>query len=275
MSFADIQKDLFGGRTISLTQKECQMSPELFALTLQNVTQELQAARVRALWLKLPFAAAKFLPLAVDQGFSSHHALPAYFMLIKWLPGGPVPSSIPHYAHHQIGVAGMVLDGKGNVLGIQEASGVTAGRKDFWKLPGGLVDPKESIRQAVEREVFEETGLRVSFVSLVAFRESLTGPFGLTDFYCICACRLLPNQPEPSPRQGEIAAAKWLPLTQFLGSPYYQKGLYGSLLKSSAASAKVALGLDPERPKEAAGLSEFQLPTMGGKVESLFCVSKL
>jgi hypothetical protein len=31
---------------------------------------------------------------------------------------------------------------------IQEKSGVTAGRKDFYKLPGGLVDPSEDIQVA-------------------------------------------------------------------------------------------------------------------------------
>ena len=33
--------------------------------------------------------------------------------------------------------------------------------KDFWSIPGGLVESGESIEDAVRREVLEETGLRV------------------------------------------------------------------------------------------------------------------
>ena len=32
---------------------------------------------------------------------------------------------------------------------------------DIWGLPGGMPEPGESVKQAIEREVFEETGLRV------------------------------------------------------------------------------------------------------------------
>jgi len=260
---------------VSLTPSECELPASVFAQELSTFLGHCNAQGVRALWLQIPLSASQFVPVAVSQGFTYHHAQPKYLMLIKWVPGGPVPSNIPSYAHHQIGVAGMVLD-EGNVLCIQEAHGVTAGRKDFWKLPGGLVETREGIREAVEREVFEETGLKVSFVSLAAFRESHTAPFGGSDFYCICACRLKPGQRElsPRPQPGEIAAVKWMPLSQFLGSPYYARGIYGTMLKSAAAAAKVALESDNAN-YAAGGFKEVVLPALGGKLESLFSVSKL
>ncbi len=35
-----------------------------------------------------------------------------------------------------------------------------------WCLPGGMIDPGESVREGCEREVFEETGLRVRVVRM-------------------------------------------------------------------------------------------------------------
>jgi len=37
----------------------------------------------------------------------------------------------------------------------------------FWSMPGGAVDPGESVEQGALREVWEETGLRVRMVRLV------------------------------------------------------------------------------------------------------------
>ena len=37
----------------------------------------------------------------------------------------------------------------------------------FWSMPGGVVDPGESVEQGALREVWEETGLRVRVVRLV------------------------------------------------------------------------------------------------------------
>lgn len=39
-----------------------------------------------------------------------------------------------------------------------------------WKFPGGLADPDETIPQAVAREVFEETGVKAEFQSIIMFR---------------------------------------------------------------------------------------------------------
>jgi 8-oxo-dGTP pyrophosphatase MutT (NUDIX family) len=41
----------------------------------------------------------------------------------------------------------------------------------MWKLPGGLVESGETIEQAAIREVWEETGVKCKFDSVVGFRE--------------------------------------------------------------------------------------------------------
>ena len=46
-----------------------------------------------------------------------------------------------------------MINARDEVLGIQEKRGVTAGLTDFWKIPGGLVDRGEDLRDAAVREV--------------------------------------------------------------------------------------------------------------------------
>mmetsp|Transcript_52603 Transcript_52603/g.104386 ORF Transcript_52603/g.104386 Transcript_52603/m.104386 type:complete len:281 (-) Transcript_52603:87-929(-) len=261
-------KDRFGGVTIELNvEAHGQLTASAFNQHLRESLTKWRKEGVRGVWLRIPTALAHLAGAAVGSDFDFHHAQPGYAMLTAWLPN--TPSSLPSYPHHQFGVGGMVLDKEGRVLCIQEHSGVTAGMKDFWKLPGGLVDSKEDICDAVQREVLEETGVRAIFECVASIRETHAGPFGSTDLYAICILRLDDSYgdvvPEPTPQESEIAACEWRDLRVFLESKYYAKGLYGSLLKTAADVA-----LRRRRGELGIGVERMQMKGLSGKPESMY-----
>ena len=263
------KKDPYSGLTVRLSRDDLRRSSADFGAVLEASMAEWRADGVRGVWLRLPTksaAARGFVAPAIAAGFEFHHAKPGYAMMTAWLPAvtEAAPNSLPLYPHHQVGVGGMVLDASGTrVLAIQEKAGNTG----FWKLPGGLVDPREDLAGAACREVLEETGVAATFLGLCAFRESHAGPFGSTDLYAVAALRLDAGSygehddnaepPVPSPQEREIARAEWLPLAEFLALPYYAgDGLFGTMLR---AAAETTLAM-----RAAAGLAA---PAVGGSRE--------
>jgi len=62
----------------------------------------------------------------------------------------------------EVSVMAWVEDSQNRVLMVRQ----TGGQK-LWTLPGGKVRPRESLSDALSREVFEETGLRAQAVSWI------------------------------------------------------------------------------------------------------------
>ena len=77
---------------------------------------------------------------------------------------------IPAYADHYVGVGGVAINQKNEILLIQERR---QPEPKLWKLPGGFMDPGETIKISVEREVLEETGVKTIFQGILGLREIL------------------------------------------------------------------------------------------------------
>ncbi|MGR7023742.1 NUDIX hydrolase [Geodermatophilus sp. URMC 62] len=69
-------------------------------------------------------------------------------------PGAPAVPALPVQAC----VGAVVLDDAGRLLLVRRRN---APGRGLWSVPGGRVEPGESLAEAVEREVQEETGLAV------------------------------------------------------------------------------------------------------------------
>lgn len=68
----------------------------------------------------------------------------------------------------RIGVAAVVFDGAGRLLLIRRAKPPAQG---LWHVPGGKMEPGESLVAACRREVMEETGLAIEVDRLIAVVE--------------------------------------------------------------------------------------------------------
>ncbi len=87
--------------------------------------------------------------------------------------------------HPLLGVGGLVFDGR-QVLLVKRSAHPAKG---YWSIPGGKVKFGESLKEAVAREMLEETGLHVRVGELVEVYEHLPvdgpgGHFVVLDFLC-------------------------------------------------------------------------------------------
>lgn len=199
----------FDGATVTLPDA---IELTSFAAQLDDVMASVRNANRKGVWMRVPLSQGGVLPLAAAHGFRFHHAVGESAMLLAWLPEDE-PCPVPDFATHVVGVGGMCINERHEVLVVQERRAATTTSQGSWKLPGGLVDLAEELDVAVEREVLEETGVRSRFKSLLALRHQHGAAFGRDDAYC--ACLLSPLSAEIRACEREIAAAAWLPLPEY------------------------------------------------------------
>lgn len=110
-------------------------------------------------------------------------------------------------ARPEVAVGAVVVD-DGRLLLVRRGSGVAAGR---WSLPGGRVEPGETLVEAVAREVKEETGVPVRVGTLAGWVERIGDEpaphhFVILDFFATAtvACEAVAGD--------DAIDARWVPL---------------------------------------------------------------
>lgn len=90
------------------------------------------------------------------------------------------------------------VDAAGRVLVVKQPSGPFAGA---WLLPGGSVEPNESLESAARRELLEETGFAVTDLERVAQYDVRSAPAGRFHFR-VHLFRAGPVSGTPMPEDG-------------------------------------------------------------------------
>jgi ADP-ribose pyrophosphatase YjhB (NUDIX family) len=115
-----------------------------------------------------------------------------------------------------LGVGAVVLRG-GSVLLVCRAQEPCKGE---WTFPGGLVELGETLREAAERETYEETGIRVRARDVLEVVDSMVKGTGgrLRFHYSIIdvICRYVSGSPSAGDDVSEVA---WFPLKKALRMP--------------------------------------------------------
>jgi 8-oxo-dGTP pyrophosphatase MutT (NUDIX family) len=183
----------------------------------------------KIVWLEIPVVKAKLVAPATKLGFVFHHATETYLMMTLKLAAD---AGMLHYATHYAGVGGVVLDEQNNILVVRE--NMREDKPTPFKLPGGFVDVGEHLEAAAVREVWEETGIKAKFESLVCVRLWHANRFGKSDFYFVC--RLSPLTFDITPQEAEIAECRWMPVAEYLQRNdvhAFNKGIVSLALKNN------------------------------------------
>lgn len=241
----DASNDSHGGVIVEMKNP---MSSKDFISSLRASILNWRQQEKRGIWLKLPIQLASLVQPAVEEGFWYHHAEPSYLMLVYWIPA--TQSTLPVNATHRVGVGAFVMNGKTEVLAVQERSGKFRG-SGVWKFPTGVVDQGEDIFAGAIREVKEETGIETEFVEVLAFRQSHMSFFEKSDLFFVCMLR--PLSFDIRKQASEIEAAQWMPIEEFAAQPFAQKhDLLRHIIAVGMAKAnKSYSGFSPVRIKSA------------------------
>ena len=111
--------------------------------------------------------------------------------------------------------AAIVRDG--HVLVVRRARPPANG---LFSLPGGVVEAGETLHQALQREVMEETGITIEPVALAGFRETISrdGEDRVERHFVILpfAARWVAGEPRLNE---ELSEARWVRPTELAGLP--------------------------------------------------------
>lgn len=232
-----IIEDKYDGVTID--SEALASNCEQFKARLIELIDALQGKKL--LWINIPCEHAQFIPVLTELGFEFHHCAANTLMLVKKLICDPI---IPNAKNFNVGVGALVLDGD-NLLVIKDrfAKG--------YKLPGGHIDPGERIEEALIREVFEETGVKVAFASLVNIGHFIAGQFGEQNIYFVCTAKPL-SKAINIYDSSEIIEARWINITEFLNSQDvndFNKKVVGAVVNNRHASLNL-IPVDVQVPHE-------------------------
>lgn len=142
-----------------------------------------------------------------------------------------------HYPMHIVATGGFVTNSEGQILLIKSP------RYGDWEFPGGQVEEGETIPHALEREVFEETGIVIRVKSLVGIYSNTRKPSIVNiDF----TCEYISGEPQTSVESTQV---EWVDRGKAL-SRVKREVIYKRLKNMLEFSGKItyrAYFVDPNR----------------------------
>ena len=196
--------DPYNGLTID--SKYLPNTKDEFELNLVFLIEEVKYKR-NLIWIYIDITKSDFIPIATKKGFFFHSCDEDYVLVVKRIKENAI---IPTAANHTLGVGAVVINDKNEILVIKEKISNLG-----YKLPGGHIDNSEMISTALEREVFEETGVIVEFESIISLGHFYPHQFHKSNLYVLCIAKPKSLEINIQDTQ-EILDAKWIDVNRYL-----------------------------------------------------------
>ncbi|EDL63400.1 NUDIX hydrolase [Bacillus sp. SG-1] len=151
-----------------------------------------------------------------------------------------------------LAAAGLLVDEEGRWLVVKKKYG---GLKGMWSLPAGFVDEGETLEQAAQREVKEETGLDTHVSGIIGIRSGVIKGKISDNMVLFLLTRKDPSQ-KPIPCENEISEVKWMTKEELLKNEETSVMIH-EMIKHDFKLLKS--GLDPIDPGEQFGYTSYKL----------------
>jgi 8-oxo-dGTP diphosphatase len=178
----------------------------------------------KLLWIKLPIEKSNIIPLLTKYDFVFHHCNEKDITMLKKLIDNAI---VPTAINHTLGVGAVIIK-ENKLLVIKDKIW-----KQF-KLPGGYIDDKENISVALQREVYEETGVKIELDSIVSIGHFYPSQFEKSNLYIVCNAKALSSEININDLD-EIIEAKWMSLDEYFECEdihEYNKNLVKTAIKN-------------------------------------------
>ena len=210
---------------ITIESKDLPLDIEIFETNLDFLIDTVKNKR-NLIWIYIDIKKSDFIPITTKKGFVFHSCDEEYILVVKRLKANCV---IPTASNHTLGVGAVVINERNELLVIKERISTVG-----YKLPGGHIDDAEMITTALEREVFEETGIIVQFESIISLGHFYPHQFHKSNLYILCTA--IPKTYEIDIQDShEIVDAKWVNVDEYINNEDvldYSKAIVIAAVKS-------------------------------------------
>ncbi len=215
--------DKFGGLVIdsdSIPQNTGEFISDLDLILNNNRDKKI-------IWMTLSIEFSRYIQHLTERGFLFYTCNSSNITLFRKTSAD---TNSPTPANHTLATGAIIIKDN-QILVIKNRL------SNNYKLPGGSIDDNETIAEALEREVREETGVIARLLSVSGLSHITNSQFGESNLYLFCMAEAKTTQINIIDTQ-EIEDAKWMDLDEF-----FESDRISIFLKNSIPEALNRIGL--------------------------------